>query len=208
MKIAVFGATGHTGRLVLDQGIQRGHAMTACTRRPDALAGVHGLHAIVAGDGRDRATVLAAVHEQDAIISILSSPGLRPSVVVRDVTRTIVTALQETDCRRLICVSAHPLVATRPRLLVGIVKWIFRHPYADLADMEQVVTSSSLDWIIVRPTRLVNGSATGRVQMVHNQRDFPTGPYQIRRADLAMVLLNVAEQEDYSKTTLEVTGSH
>ena len=92
MKIAVFGATGPTGRLVLAQGMQRGHMMTACTRRPQALDGVSGLHAIVAGDGRDRDTVMAAVREQDAVIAIISSPGLRPSTVVTEVARTIVTA--------------------------------------------------------------------------------------------------------------------
>lgn len=40
MKIAVFGATGRTGRHVLEQGMHRGHLMTAFTRRPLELASV------------------------------------------------------------------------------------------------------------------------------------------------------------------------
>ena len=49
---------------------------------------------------------------------------------------------------RLICVSSHSLVATHPWLVVKLVKWIFRNPYADLAAMEQAMVTSDLDWTI------------------------------------------------------------
>ena len=76
MKIAVFGATGRIGRHVLEQGLRRGHLMTAFTRRPQELADVQGLQAVVHGDGRDLSKVRDAVQGQDCIIAILSSAGL------------------------------------------------------------------------------------------------------------------------------------
>jgi putative NADH-flavin reductase len=125
MKIAVFGATSRTGRHVLDQGIHHGHQMTAFTRRPQELTSVQGLQAVVHADGRNLSDVLQAVQGQDCIIAILSSPGLGPSTVVSDATKNILTAMQETGVRRLVCVSSHSLVATRPWLMVKLVKWIF-----------------------------------------------------------------------------------
>src|SRR2546426_10459494 len=50
-NIVVIGSTGRTGRLVLDEGLRRGHSMTAFTRRPETLAGGYGLSSGVCGDG-------------------------------------------------------------------------------------------------------------------------------------------------------------
>ena len=38
MRIAVIGATGHTGTHVIEHGLGRGHHMTALARRPEAVA--------------------------------------------------------------------------------------------------------------------------------------------------------------------------
>jgi len=204
MKIAVFGATGRTGQHILEQGIRRGHLMTAFTRRPQELTGVQGLQAIVHGDGRDLSRVREAVRGQDCVIAVVSSPGLGVSTTVSEVLKNIITAMQETGVRRLVCVSSHSLVAAHPWLIVKLVKWIFRNPYADLAAMEQAVTSSNLDWTIVRATQLTNGAATGHIRRA--QGDFAAGPYTISRADLAAVLLDVAESTDSVQVAIEVSG--
>lgn len=205
MKIAVFGSTGRTGRHVLEQGIRRGHLITAFTRRPQELTGVQGLQAVVHGDGRDLARVREAVRGQDCAIAVVSSPGLGASTTVSEVIKNIITAMEETGVRRLICVSSHSLVATHPWLIVKLVKWIFRNPYADLAAMEQAMVSSHLNWTIVRATQLTNGPATGHIRRV--QGDFAVGPYTISRADLATTLLDVAESTDTAQVAIEVSGS-
>jgi putative NADH-flavin reductase len=205
MKIAVFGSTGRIGRHVLEQGIRRGHLMTAFTRRPQELTGVQGFQAVVHGDGRDLSKVQDAVRGQDCIISILSSPGLGPSTVVSEVTKNIITAMQETGVRRLICVSSHSLVATHPWLVVKLVKWIFRNPYAGLASMEQAMVTSNLDWTIIRVTQLTDGPATGRIRRVRG--DFDSGPYAISRTDVASALLDSAESTNDVQAAIEVSGT-
>jgi len=205
MNMVVFGATGRTGRYVLDQGLRRGHQMTAFTRRPQELTDVQGLHAVVHGDGCNVSDVLSAVRGQECIISILSAPGLGPSSTVSEVTKNIIAAMRETGGRRLICTSSHSLVATRPWLIVKLVKWVFRNPYADVAAMEQAVVSSSLDWTIVRATQLTDGPATGRIRRARG--DFDAGPYTIRRADLASALLDSAESTDDVHAAVEVSGA-
>lgn len=205
MKIAVIGSTGRTGRHVLDQAVRRSHQVTAFTRRPQELQGIQGLHATVRGDGLNRADVLEAVRGQDCVISILSTPGLGPSTVVTDVTKNIIAAMHETGPRRLICTSSHSLIATRPWLVVKAVKWIFRNPYADAAAMERAVAASDLDWTIVRATQLTDGPATGQIRRAHG--DFDTGPYTIARADVAKVLLDIAESGDEIRAAVEVSGA-
>src|SRR2546425_134871 len=80
-NIAVIGSTGRTGRLVLDEGIRRGHSMTAFTRRPDALLGLRGLRSVITGDGRSLEDMRRAVRGQDAIISTVVSEGRGPTSV-------------------------------------------------------------------------------------------------------------------------------
>jgi putative NADH-flavin reductase len=197
MNITVIGSTGRTGRLVLDEGLRRKHAMTAFTRRPDGLAGVHGLQAVVRGDGRSLEDVRRAVRNQDAVISIVSPEGRGPTTVASDVARTLVGAMREAGVRRLIFVSVYALRGRRPWILINLFRWVFRKPYADFARMERMVASSGLDWTIVRPPRLTTGPATGRVRREAGREDFLRGPYSISRADLAAALLDLAADSQH-----------
>ena len=204
MKIAVFGATVTTVGMFLARSPSRPsddriyETSPGIDERSRTSSRVH-------GDGRDLAKVREAVDGQDCVIAVVSSPELKASTIVSEVTKNIITAMQETGVRRLICVSSHSLVATHPWLVVKLVKWMFRHPYADLAAMEQAMVSSHLDWTIVRATQLTDGLATGHVRRVHG--DFDAGPYTISRADLASVLLDTAESAGEVQAALEVSGA-
>lgn len=63
------------------------------------------------------------------LIALLSPPGLGPSTVVSEIVGTILAAMHKQGVLRFVRVSAHPLVATRPPVLVPLVKWIFRNPF-------------------------------------------------------------------------------
>lgn len=191
-SIAVIGSTGRTGRLVLEEGLRRDYAMTAFTRRPNELAGVSGLRAIVAGDGRNLADIQRAVRGQDAVISIVGAPGRGPTTVVSDAMLALVKAMREAGVRRLVAVSASAIEGRRPWIAINLVRWILRKPYKDLGRMEELVAESGLDWTIVRPPYLSNGRATGRVRRQTGRRDLAHGPYHITRADLAASLLDFA----------------
>jgi len=67
------------------------------------------------------------------------------------------------------------------------VPWRLRAEFADKERKEALVTASDLDWTIIRPARLTNGPATGRLQAR------PRLPVTIRdsisRADVAQFVL-------------------
>jgi len=179
--------------------------MTAFTRRPDGLAGVRGLRAVVQGDGRNLDDIRRAVAGQDAVISIVVSEGRGPTTVMSDVTRAELDAMEESGVRRLVSVSVSAIEGRRPWILINLVRWILRKPYADFARMERLITSSPVDWTIVRPPYLSNGSKTGRVRTQVGGKDLPCGPYHISRADLAATLVDLAEDSQHVREVLLVS---
>ena len=132
MNIVVIGSTGRTGRLVLEEGIRRRHAMTAFTRRPGALADLAGLRMVVHGDGRNLEDIRRAISGQDAVISIVAPEGRGPTTVISDVARAELTAMREAGVRRIVTVSVSAIEGRRPWILINLVRWILRKPYADL----------------------------------------------------------------------------
>src|SRR5206468_11938089 len=97
--------------------------MTAFTRRPDALAGVRGIHALVRGDGRNLEDLRRAVAGRDAVISIVGAEGRGPTTVLSDVARAEPDAIAEAGVRRLAMASASALEGRRPWIAIHLVRW-------------------------------------------------------------------------------------
>jgi putative NADH-flavin reductase len=183
VKIAVIGGAGRTGQLLLEQGVARGHFMTAMARRAERLVAMHGIGNVVTGDARDPAAVRGAVVGQDAVIS---------TVAGSEVARSVLVAMKSLGVRRYLGVSAYPVAATKPWLLLKFIGLFFGKGYADARVMERAVRESGLDWTLVRPPRLLDGAPTGGYRVVESD-NLPSGPYSIRRSDLSRLLLDEAE---------------
>ncbi len=88
-----------------------------------------------------------------------------------------------------------------------MIRWLFRHSLADLRSAEQLISSSSTDWTIVRPTGLNDKPETNKVRIAREEHYFHSGPFEISRADLANTLLDVLEQKNDMKSIIKVTGA-
>jgi len=71
MKLVIFGATGATGRQLVEQALQQGHDVTAFVRNPAKVTTQHERLKIVKGNIMDCHSVGAAVSGQDAVFSAL-----------------------------------------------------------------------------------------------------------------------------------------
>ena len=82
MRIAVFGATGATGRHVVDQLLFAGHDVTAVVRRPEQVAPRPRL-VTRAGDVLDAASLHESCSGADAVVSCVGPrSNLRPGTVM------------------------------------------------------------------------------------------------------------------------------
>jgi putative NADH-flavin reductase len=204
MKVTVFGATGGVGRQVVEQAVAAGHQVTAVVRNPDGLpTGVKHVQANLNTVGLD--VIRSAVSSADAVLSCLGPRSKAEAGIVTKGTKLIVAAMKEADVRRLVVISAVP-VGTIPsparpnppktdpgdgwftsNVLTPIVKAAFRDTYRDLAEMEDVVRASGLDWTIARPPRLLDKKLTGRYRTDAVQ-NMPGGR-SISRADRAHFMM-------------------
>jgi putative NADH-flavin reductase len=203
MRLTVFGSTGLTGRQVLAEGNRRGHQITAFTRRPDTIADPSTLAAIVSGDGRDPDAVRAAIAGADAVIAIIAAPSRKGPHHIADVARTITGEMSETGVRRLVITSAYPIVGTKPRLPIALLKLVFADAYADGAAMEDLVSTSGLDWTIARLNRLTDEAPRGTIR---TSRDLLDRPSAIPRTDAAVALLDIVEDETLTGTAINIAG--
>lgn len=210
MNITVFGATGRTGRHVVAQALDAGHRVVAVVRDPARLAVPprSGLTLVTAGLD-DRAAVLRAVEDADAVVDALGAHGTGASTFRADAARVVTGAMRDAGVRRLVAVSAsgaHTTGDSLPvRLLVKpLLGRLLRHEFADMLAMEEVVRASGLDWTIVLPPRLTDRPATGRIRrrVSANVR----GSYTMSRADLATAVLQAVTDDTVRTASLSVAA--
>jgi putative NADH-flavin reductase len=195
MKLVILGATGGTGRQLVRQALDQGHAVTAVVRNPDRLPiSDPGLYVRTA-DVTDPAALEPVFTGHDAVLSALGPHSNKQAGIVANATKAILRALGNGEVRRLVTVSAAP-VGPRPPgepllarvVITPLVRRAFRDIYADLAEMErQLQAASNIDWTILRPPRLLDRSAKGQYRTQIGSA-VPRG-FSLSRADLAHAML-------------------
>ncbi|RZB16702.1 SDR family oxidoreductase [Streptomyces sp. F001] len=169
MKLVIFGANGPTGRLATEQALAEGHSVTAVTRRPDAFPLSGAALRVVGADIMDAEAVDRAVAGHDAVISTVGVPYTKePVTVYSEGTANVVKAMQSHGIRRLVCVSSIGVnYEDAPgeafifrKLIVPVLLKMGRPLYDDAARMEEIVRASDLDWTVIRPAGLFDGTTT------------------------------------------------
>jgi uncharacterized protein YbjT (DUF2867 family) len=204
MRIVVLGATSRTGLCLLTEAHRRSHQIVAFTRRPHALPGTPAPAAVVHNDGRDLATLRASLTGADAVISLLPGGNRHDPHLAAETARALVTAMTDTGVARLVVVSAYPIVGDRPRLPIWVLRRILATPYADVSQMEQIISASNLDWTIARLNRLTGKPATGAIT---TSTSLLTRPRPHTRADTAAALLDLAENPTTARAAVNISGT-
>jgi len=199
-RILVLGATGGTGRQVVEQAVAAGVDVTVVTRNPAKLSPAAQSVRTVTGDLlRNTSVLAAAVAGQDAVISTLGvGQSFTPHGLIRTTAPAIVGALQQRGVSRLIFMSAFGVGATRqdtpllPRLFIAT---LLRRIYADKEAGEDAILNSRLDWTIVYPVGLTDGPKTGNYRV--GERLSLSGFPRISRADVADFLLKQVDDRGF-----------
>jgi uncharacterized protein YbjT (DUF2867 family) len=203
MNILVLGATGNTGRQFVNMALGRGHKVTAIVRSVAGIDERSGLK-IILGDVLDPAVLRPAFCGMDAIVSCLGirkknpsdpwSPLLSPEDFTTRSAISIVDAMKTNGIERLIVISSAGVgdswETVDSELRNVIQSSSVGKIFLDLKNMEEVLESSGLDTLAVRPVALVNGDASGDTRIV----DRFEKTSKILTGDVALWMLDAVER--------------
>ncbi len=208
MKLLVIGASQGTGRLLTQQALLAGHAVTAVARSAQQLS----LHAArltkLTGDFHDAASMDQAVPGHDTVIITASLSMLqlmRTPAFYSTGTAHVIESMKRHGVPKIIILSN--LAAGDGMQLLNPLEKLFTRVFiraatADHSRQEQLARESGLVWTVVRPSRLTNRPACGQYQVHSGQRV----PSSISRADVAAFLLETATSPRWNNQTLNVGG--
>lgn len=192
-KVLVLGATGGTGRLIVEQALARGHDVHALVRSPEKATGLEGA-TITVGDASDERALRKALGGMDAVISALGTPAspFREVTALSTATRALVGAMRAQGVQRLVCITGMGAGDSAGHGGFFFDRLIFpallRKVYADKNRQEALVRNSGLDWVLVRPSVLNDKASGPAVRALTDLSGFHGGT--IARADAASFVLD------------------
>lgn len=201
MRIAIFGATGGTGKQLIEQALEAGYEVVAYARNPSKLDICHEHLKVIQGELADAALIESAVSGVDVVISALGPRGGSKGRPVTQGMKNIIVSMKKQGVSRLIVTST--LSAKDPndrsdfktQAMVGLVKLTMRDAYEDIVSAAEAVRNSDLDWTIVRLSMLNNNVKSGKVRAGY----VGTGEVgtSISRADVAYFMLKQVEDRKF-----------
>ncbi len=202
-KILVFGATGGTGRLVVQQALEKGFDVTAFVRNPEKLKIKNVNLKIVQGDVLQQNSIDKTMQGHDAVICCIGAPATKAGRLRSDGTKNIINSMTKFGVSRFICQTS--LGYDDSKIVLDFTSFIFRKviaPYLlkktfeDHLLQETFIKQSNLNWTIVRPGTLTNGKSTGNYKQGFEYTDSSL-KVKIARADVADYLITTLTNQNF-----------
>jgi putative NADH-flavin reductase len=196
MRLAVFGATGRTGRLVVERASAIGLDVTAPVRaQPREPFGDSAEPVVI--DLHDRGSVTSVLQDAAVVVSAIGPIVGETRTEVSDVTRTLVGAMGDAGLRRIVA-AANAKVFTDDEVTGEYANVAAEHR-RDAATLR----ASNLDWTILAPPFLNDDPPTGDVVTVVDGR----GPGRsLTRGDFAGALLDAVDRTEWIGHIVGITN--
>jgi putative NADH-flavin reductase len=202
MKIIIFGASGRTGQLLLNQALDRGHYVTAFVRNPKKILQSHSHLKITKGDIFNPSSVKNAVKGHDVIVNTLGVRFGGKEQVCTISTKHILDGMKLYQIRRLLVLSGAGSGKSRDRIS-GFTKWFAdmysrfgdRNAVMDKENQYKLILDANVDYTIIAAPWLTNGDLTKKYQQ---GEDISMNLFKrISRADAAHFILTIAERDNF-----------
>jgi putative NADH-flavin reductase len=188
--IAVLGATGKSGKYLVDQLIKHGYFIRVLLRDPAKFTIANSRIEIVQGDAGDYTAIYNLLENCHAVISTLGQRKGEPPVLSLATTH-IIQAMRKQRINRYIVVTGLSIdipgdrKSFRTKLLSHLMKWFFASVIADKQKEFSALAASSLEWTLVRLPVIELTDETGTIAI--DLYDCPGK--KIRATDLAVFLM-------------------
>ena len=168
MKILLLGATGRTGKLVLQALLKSGYEVNCLARNSERIIPANGV-TIMEGNASNSEDLQRAISDCEHVISVLNisrksgfpwSKLRTPKKYLSDVISRLVPISEMEKVKRIVVCSAWGVAETRNDIPKWF-RWLIDNSnvgvtYLDHERQEKIITESKLDWTIVRPVGLTN----------------------------------------------------
>jgi putative NADH-flavin reductase len=207
MKLVIFGASGATGKHLVQQALEQGYEVTAFVRDPNKLSLQHERLSIAQGNVSNYGAVEKAIQGKDAVLSTLGANSpFRYDAVVTEGLSHIVRAMEQLRLQRLIYLSFIGVKESR-RAAGTLIRWVaptlLRTEVAGHEAREKLIRQSLVNWTIVRPPTLSNGALVRRYRSGETicSTSFVTA---LSRADVAHFMLTQLADKSYTRKAVRL----
>ena len=211
MKIAIFGASGTTGRLLTEKCLAAGHSVSALVRTPAKFSYADKVH-VVRGDVFTPVAIAETLRDADAVFSALGARGLGEDHTLERGIPLIVKEMIDAHISRIIVLGSAGALDTAMDKQFRWQKWIVenivyytllkwpviaqRHQYAALA-------TSPLDWTMAMPPMLTNSCGRGSVRV--DPDALPPFAAMISREDVADFMFAQLTSNKWSRKAVYIS---
>jgi putative NADH-flavin reductase len=198
MKIALFGASGRTGKELMIQSLVKGYDVVALARSPESIDLRDTKLSLVQGDVRDPDAAEKVIDGADVVLSALGNRSLKEGDLMETATRNMIAAMIKHGVKRIIVESSAGIFGAKDSsIFFGYVirPLLLKKVFEDKLKQLNLLQESPLDWILVRPAGLIDAQKTGKY---HITSDKPAGK-KISRSDVADFMLRQVNSDQYLK---------
>jgi uncharacterized protein YbjT (DUF2867 family) len=208
VKLALFGATGLTGGLVLSQALEQGHEVTALVRDPSRVSLRHPRLTVLGGSPTDASDVERCVQGSGAVLHSLGIGGKgdgKPTTLVSDSVKVVLGAMAKQGAARIVCMSNVGAGGSGTwfanRVVIPLfLRWLL--PIIEDKDrMEAALRASSVEWVSVRLPNIVDGPD----RPLRISKDGRGIGLSITAVSAARFLLAQATGNDFLRTTPSIS---
>lgn len=198
-RISIIGASAGVGALCVALALERGHRVSTLSRRVEGLPS-HPALQVLKGSATDVQDLRDAIHGADAVVVTLGT-GMdrKPTTLYTDFGRALLQLqpeLGQTPIQILTGFGAGDSAAYQGPVARLLFRLLLKAVYENKTALEDMVQASALNWSLVRPGLLTNGSSAQPAHVqVHYRPGMKVGA--VSRGAVARFLVDQAEQAGY-----------
>jgi len=210
MRIALFGATGKTGKVLLKKLLIKEYEVKALVRNPSKLENYYSKVSIIKGDILDPSSVDNTIKECDVIICVVGHVKGTPNNMQLDGMKNIITSMSKNNIKKLITLTGAGVFTKGDnpsffdKIMQLLLKIISFSRFKDGANMVNEIKETNLDWIVIRAPFITNEKAKNKFS-IYNNLESNKPATRISREDLVDFILENITSKEYVRKLPVIT---